>query len=1288
MSAHRLTKTSNKFIGLALALVLAFVGLATVKVPTANAAIAAPSNPYPFQCEAKFYQASNTGFYVYDPAVNQYTKPAGSATSSINGIGYNPIDGYLYGFSDSSSLVRVSSDGKYQAAGTTTGVAASTTGGDFYPGAGDNVLINATSRGDWTATNVATGVVSNFTATGTSWESADFAIKGNYGYGMKGTNLQIATFTPKNGATPASVNVQASVSVTNLESSPGSFGAAYIDTTGDAYFFSNDSGKLYRLTAAQLLAARTNNTSPAATLITTANTLNAPNDGASCSTAPSPFSPPVAAGDNYGVAPNGNFTANTNSTSLLAGDTSGIPLKVKTVTFGGTTLTDGANGATIVSNGVTLTITNWSLGYFTLTGITTGITFTYTAIETATSPGEAGPRTTNTATVKIDPLIITKAPSTLTSAVINTAYTNSMTATGSSASPETYYWTVSPALPAGLSLNSATGAITGTPTSAQSSTTYTFSVGLDSTMKTSVSANYTLAVLSTAPVAPTAQTITFAQPASRAFVANATFVVAPTGGGSGNAVVVTSATPSVCTVSATPTPYTVTLVSTGTCTLNANQDGGTNGGTTYSAATQVSQSFNVGRITTSSLTAGTAGTAYTATITQAGLSAGGTPWAISGVSPSATGLVINSSTGALSWPTPVAGTYDVTVTYTANSITITKTISLVISAASLTPQTITYSYTTPTSVGGPAITVAPTATSNLPVSLSTSSTACSVTGFVITILGPGDCVIDADQPGNGTYAPATRVSSTFTILGITTASLPSGTVGGSYTASIAADGTFGSCTYTTSTTLPSAIVLGSNGTFSGTASNPWSGNIVVTITCVSGGNTQTDTKSFAVSIAGVQQTVVAAPVIPTPPAPEPEPVEAAAPTPSPTPVYTPPAVKPSPSPSPTIITPVIAPPIAAPEPKPTETVLEKIVRFLAGVFEGISTPENNGSKATRSIDNLAGETLTNFAPGAGLRVEVIGSRIAGQFVAAPGDAGDPIALAKAIEESTQRNATNFANITNVVRVGAPNASQVYSSPLTKVEIQLFAAAGLDIPSRASSFISRTDKWVEVTASAQTYLPGTRVYLAVTSSPMIFGAADVGQDGKAMIIGRLPIGALENGGHSIRIVGIRSLDGITADKSGSIKISDATLTEIRKFDNGTKATLIISGNSNGGGLQTLVREIPLERPVQWWTLWFALIVGLISLVYRYYYWRKAGKKQRKAIAITVAALAGVPAAVIGWLDITYELWIGVAVAAVFVLLNVIWKKKDMFENAFDRVRDEVEEKIDEIQADIKRPRRRK
>ena len=249
MAAHKLTKISNKFVGLGLALALAFVGLATVQVPVANAAIAAPTNPYPFQCEAKFYQATSNGYYVYDPVANAYSHPTGSATTGINALGYNPADGYLYGLASSTSLVRVSSDGKYQTAGTLTGTTAQTTGGDFYAGAGSNVLLTASQSGTWTAVNVSTGVVAAF-ASGTTWKSYDMAIKNNTAYGMYDNKLQIATLTSN------SVTIATDVTVNGIDnvSNPGQYGAAYIDTTGDAYFFSNDSAKLYKIAAADLAA--------------------------------------------------------------------------------------------------------------------------------------------------------------------------------------------------------------------------------------------------------------------------------------------------------------------------------------------------------------------------------------------------------------------------------------------------------------------------------------------------------------------------------------------------------------------------------------------------------------------------------------------------------------------------------------------------------------------------------------------------------------------------------------------------------------------------------------------------------------------------------------------------------------------------------------------------------------------------------------------------------------------------------------------------------------------------
>ncbi|MBI4934446.1 MAG: Ig-like domain repeat protein [Actinobacteria bacterium] len=87
------------------------------------------------------------------------------------------------------------------------------------------------------------------------------------------------------------------------------------------------------------------------------------------------------------------------------------------------------------------------------------------------------------------------------------------------------------------------------------------------------------------------QTITFAQPADRAWSAS-TFAVAPTSS-SGLTVTLTSGTQSVCTVSG----FTVTMVRTGTCTLTAAHAGDTN-----FVAASLPRSFQITGATQSALT--------------------------------------------------------------------------------------------------------------------------------------------------------------------------------------------------------------------------------------------------------------------------------------------------------------------------------------------------------------------------------------------------------------------------------------------------------------------------------------------------------------------------------------------------------------------------------------------------------------------------------------------------------------------------------------------------------------
>lgn len=62
------------------------------------------------------------------------------------------------------------------------------------------------------------------------------------------------------------------------------------------------------------------------------------------------------------------------------------------------------------------------------------------------------------------------------------------------------------------------------------------------------------------------------------------------------------------------------------------------------------------------------------------------------------------------------------------------------------------------------ITRTPTATSGLTVTMiSTTPSVCTVSGYVITIVGPGNCTIRNTQAGNSTYGPAPQVEYTFPV---------------------------------------------------------------------------------------------------------------------------------------------------------------------------------------------------------------------------------------------------------------------------------------------------------------------------------------------------------------------------------------------------------------------------------------------------------------------------------------------------------------------------------------------
>jgi len=83
-------------------------------------------------------------------------------------------------------------------------------------------------------------------------------------------------------------------------------------------------------------------------------------------------------------------------------------------------------------------------------------------------------------------------------------------------------------------------------------------------------------------------------------------------------------------------------------------------------------------------------------------------------------------------------------------------------------QTIVFTSTPPANavVGVVTYLVSAKANSGLPVAFSadpSSSGVCTVSGTMVTFVGPGTCTIDADQPGNGSYHAAARVQQSFAV---------------------------------------------------------------------------------------------------------------------------------------------------------------------------------------------------------------------------------------------------------------------------------------------------------------------------------------------------------------------------------------------------------------------------------------------------------------------------------------------------------------------------------------------
>ncbi len=334
-----------------------------------------------FTCQAGFYQVSTSSsqFYSYDVTTNTFTGVGSPISSSVNGIGYNSDDNLIYGMSGS-NVHRIDADGAYTLLGATSGASVgSVAAGDFFSG---SLLAAPSSGNSWTSIDVSTRVATSFALTsaasghaaGATWGGFDLTVVGAMAYGLNNTTLYVVDLSAR---TVASRTISGPTS--------GSYGAAYSDADGNAYFYNNSDKKVFQLTAAELAGATGSATTPVAVLVggaasNSSPTLGSPNDGASCAQAASPYAPTITGG---GAANVGAHTADL-SAAVVANNTA------TTATFCYSTAADLSGCTAVNASPGSITGSSSTSISATLSGLLFGTTYYARAQATNTIGSNTG----------------------------------------------------------------------------------------------------------------------------------------------------------------------------------------------------------------------------------------------------------------------------------------------------------------------------------------------------------------------------------------------------------------------------------------------------------------------------------------------------------------------------------------------------------------------------------------------------------------------------------------------------------------------------------------------------------------------------------------------------------------------------------------------------------------------------------------------------------------------------------------------------------------------------------
>jgi hypothetical protein len=439
--------------------------------------------------------------------------------------------------------------------------------------------------------------------------------------------------------------------------------------------------------------------------------------------------------------------------------------------------------------------------------------------------------------------------------VIGTAYSANLAANGGT-SP--YKWTVTAgALPAGLTLAAASGAITGVPT-ATGTFSFTVTVSDRSNSAETQSAPMSI-VIAAAPTATAQLTIaTSALAAGTDGVAYSASLKAAGGSGAYLWSITSGSLPSGLALSASSGVISGTPAAGGTFTFTATVSDNSNPVQTKSVSLTITVASTQLTIAASKLAAGTEGAAYS----QSLQASGGTPgytWSITSGSLPA-GLTLAGGSGAISGTPTASGTSTFTVSVSDSSSPVqTKSAALSITVAGTTLSIVTsslaagtngaaYSASLQASGGKPGYTWSITSGS-LPAGLSLAAGSGVISG-TLKASGTSTFAVSVSDSSNPVQTKSATLSVTVTAAGstltITSSTLAAATVGMAYTQTLAASG--GTLPYTwsiTSGTLPAGLTLSSGGVISGTPTA--SGTYRITVGVADSSN-PARTQSVATSI--------------------------------------------------------------------------------------------------------------------------------------------------------------------------------------------------------------------------------------------------------------------------------------------------------------------------------------------------------------------------------------------------------------------------------------------------------